>query len=1646
MSIKIIDTTFYSIGFPNENWSEMINRNNYISQIEDYFSAGVKILFLEGEEDSGKTTLCAQFAKKNVENTITIFFNPLNTLDFQIDYYCSNLVSQIKHILKEQPLSEENYIGTEQYQQCIFQLRKMLKSGTKKINIVIDGLENTIKEDSDFIKQLFSIVPFGEDIFRIIISGNKTDFLALYPKIKREEIKSINLAGFSEPEIVKYLELKDHSANDIRELFNITKGYPGRLKTLKRLIQSESYSLENISSATTYKNWVELDCESIDYNKPINNGILSLFSLSDKTFPPEEILKIFSLSQENFDITLLELNVLEVSGRNVNFISNAHKKYFANILRGNKKKVDELLINFYSNYDSISSLIELPRLLATSNQWPKVINILDDKYLPKIIENTGSLKIVNETLELGVKASQELKQYSDLWRFSIQGGIVNELDNYLFWESEIEARTSIHDFAGSISLAESAVLKVDRLKLLSLVARRQKELNKKVDEDLSKLIVELYETTDLSSVGDKIYDIVTNLIYAIPNLAIEMIEKTSGEVSEKNINDWIVAKLSIAAIDSNIRENENLEGSKKLQAIEGLNSQLAKKINKAISFLVGNYSSNKVLEEVEKLTDSREKLRLLRLWLNNNRRNIKDVDKVIDKALDALVSSSAEAPTTLDILKDLSNQLPYVKDPDSKDRLYKKFRTIEKGLSDSGLAKNKYIYELNMFHTEFILQKDGALRTLNGIINEIDKIEDVLMKLESFSEVYSKLCIVKGPELKTKINFIYSRVLTLSKELYSSTASHFKISQYLLKTVGKRNPKLGLKISEEINTEYRRESARLLILDSYLENSLKNLDFSAFNEIEAKLQYLYSKQRFHFSILERYAETKGVLHFEVVKSLVPYIDKIEDITDISKKHEAYVLAYKIVSKNVVWKKKLANRLESQIFNSWLKIEADWERIDTGFNTCFDLSKINQTLSKRLFEESEKIKKDSWLDSKPVAFTYMYSIKLVIRAYLGLVTSKNETSSDYKILEDLIGRVPSEIEKINLWTELGLHLYAINNPIVKKVLDDHVLPLIQGIVNKKLSLQPVFDSLTLIHLFNPDLTLEYLKNVSEEDKENVFANICHYYITKHSPFETYDGSIFKFNNSYSDLTKALSILNYIRIDGNIYYHLSNICEAIAETKSTLSEPQILSLLEGLSEIVSKRFPDPKNIKHDGYKLLSEMKIAKLKKGVNHKVFWQDIINQVEQIPNMSDKIFIKAFLLDEVPFDKMTNGSEVKTKLYEEVLNSLNSLNVHFEFIQRVTDISDMMFKINKTKWKVVVSRAFTISNDLEKGSDIYSSQRKIIDSMYRLDPDYAKELIKLNEKGNEENKLNNMIKEHLEVLEISKKIKDNKSLELKEKENSRKIVAAISATLASLNSYKTTSKKIPEASRYFPLGNTLPLHEVFPIYFFYLANCLRTYGTMKLDGVLSNLHKNNFKEAVKATNLIQLLSHRRKFSEKTARKFFIDEDFSSNQPIRPSSREDAFSIIKSWVQDEADTFIIIADPYFQKEDIEILKIIKEVNSTIEIDILGSKSGLNSNAEIEFKQQWKKISDETAPFTNFTFCWVPEDNNDTPFHDRWIITKNGGLRLGCSLNSLGIDKESEISIMKPSEALKIKENSLLEYIGRRKKERNSQRISYNGFSL
>jgi len=1645
---KIINNTTYSYGFPlGEDQSEtIILRENYISQIEAALKKNIHVLFIEGEEDSGKTILSALYAKLYSETCISIFFNPHNDLDYEMGYYCTNFVHQAQQILGEEMDNSSEVVTLEDYRHYKFPLLKYSKGKKEPIVILVDGLENKLGDPDNFYNKLLNAIPFGEKTFKIILTGNREKHLKDHPRLRKLNSESVSLTGFSNPEIKEYLGELYKSDFDI---YGITKGLPGRLKTLKRLLIEGSMSIEEIIDSTDYSHWLELDCSVINLNDPKENSIVSLLTLSENAYTSNEVLNICEISESKLQNFLGRQTILFINSDHIKFVSNAHKKYLEGQLRNNKKNVTEMLIRYYSTLENKNSLIELPKLYAMSRKWEKVIQILDEKYLPQIIERTGSLKLVNESLDLGIKAAQKMDEYSQLWRYSIQGSIVNELDNFQFWESEIKARISVNNFAGAITLAESAVLNVDRLRLLALIAKQQKELHKRVDEELIKLIKDLYEITDLFDVGEKIYDIVADLLYSIPNLAIEIIEKSSGNTSDEGINDWIITKLSVAAIDSDLKEKgqNNIKDSKKLEALQSLNNPMVKKINKAIAFLVGNYSSIKVIEEVNKLSDPEEKLRLLRLWLNNNRRNIENIDKVIGLSLDQLVAASSDEIVNYDILKELSFQLPYIKDKEVQHKLYQRFIALEENVSSMGLTKNKYIYQLNKLHCEIRLEKSNTKRFLDQIVNEINGIKDTLIRLDSFSEVHSKLTTLRKKEFRSTYNFVYGKILELSKELYKETAHQFKVSSYLLSTVGSVNPELSIKICSLINTQDRREKSRLLTLDAYLDNNLKHVKFNLLKDIEDSFEYELSKESSCLSILERYSDAKS-LHYKVIQDLFYYINKLDSFKNPNKKLYGLILSYKIISKNDKWKERLGKEKEKKIINAWNQIEAEWEKVDSGFFICTQLSGINEGFSKYIFEKSEAIKNESWIDSELVAHTYTLSLKVIIEAYGALLKAAHNVRKDYTILEDLISRIPSEIRKVELWSEIGFQAYILSNKIGVDIKNDHILPLISSLKDRGYNLDDLNESLMILYLYEPQIAIEFILQNSEFSQNKIYSSLCDFYLSGRNPFEIYENKVHKYKCNFSDLKNATKVAEKINDDSELHHNIDQICNAILDSKRSISETQQSQLVQELENLIDNKLPDLNNIKHDGYKILSKLKVGLVKKQINPKEYWPQLILDAQNIPNISDSLFIESVMLDEIPFSKMNNGKDERIKLFNSIIHKLESLSVNYEFIQRVIDLTDRMHSYNPTKWKEVVNRAFSLSGELNGGREVYNSQRNIIDSMYRLDPDFAKGLVRTLDKNTKSNNIDKLLNDHYKSLEIADRIKNSKEVQDREIENSKILVKSVVSALRSLNSDMSSPKKIKEISNFLIHGIKLSLHEVFPIYIYYIANCSKMYNEAKSDGKLDDIHINNFREAVNATNLIQILSHRRKESELSTRKFFIDKEFTTQKLLRAGTREEAFNFIRDWMINHVEDFIIIADPYFEKEDLEILKLLMVAlnGSDINIDILGSRDGNNLEIEENFKSYWKKSSDQLPPFTNITFCWVPENHNDSPFHDRWIITKNSGIKIGTSINSLGHNKDSEISVLKPTEALNIQENTLSEYILRRKREHNNQRIQYKSFNL
>jgi hypothetical protein len=102
-------------------------------------------------------------------------------------------------------------------------------------------------------------------------------------------------------------------------------------------------------------------------------------------------------------------------------------------------------------------------------------------------------------------------------------------------------------------------------------------------------------------------------------------------------------------------------------------------------------------------------------------------------------------------------------------------------------------------------------------------------------------------------------------------------------------------------------------------------------------------------------------------------------------------------------------------------------------------------------------------------------------------------------------------------------------------------------------------------------------------------------------------------------------------------------------------------------------------------------------------------------------------------------------------------------------------------------------------------------------------------------------------------------------------------------------------------------------------------------------------------------------------------------------------------------------------------------------------------ETTFRDYWNiNISAQDPPDTEFIIVGT-ESSGHLPIHDRWWLTKDAGLRMGTSLNSLGEAKSSDIIVLSSEQTDKYY-REIEQYINGIKQMHNKEKLLYTSFNL
>ena len=177
-----------------------VKRDNILDTIEKALN-DTQLVFIEGEEGIGKTSIIIQYANRHKES-ICLFVRSTSRWGFDPEILRYDLCNQINYILYGKELSidqvDETYFNTN-----VINLSRHAKRTKKVYYFLIDGLEDLDESNIIIRDSLIQMLPLGVANFRFLITGSPE--LIAHSSLNRLIMKSIVLSGFTFDEAKTFL-------------------------------------------------------------------------------------------------------------------------------------------------------------------------------------------------------------------------------------------------------------------------------------------------------------------------------------------------------------------------------------------------------------------------------------------------------------------------------------------------------------------------------------------------------------------------------------------------------------------------------------------------------------------------------------------------------------------------------------------------------------------------------------------------------------------------------------------------------------------------------------------------------------------------------------------------------------------------------------------------------------------------------------------------------------------------------------------------------------------------------------------------------------------------------------------------------------------------------------------------------------------------------------------------------------------------------------------------------------------------------------------------------------------------------------------------------------------------------------------------
>ena len=732
-----------------------------------------------------------------------------------------------------------------------------------------------------------------------------------------------------------------------------------------------------------------------------------------------------------------------------------------------------------------------------------------------------------------------------------------------------------------------------------------------------------------------------------------------------------------------------------------------------------------------------------------------------------------------------------------------------------------------------------------------------------------------------------------------------------------------------------------------------------------------------------------------------------------------------------------------MFAAFESIGSPRERYTTGCKLIVLLHPSCPQLAKRLFAAFAEKNEVSRVGENVEQGSF-YILDLLIKATCALARSDLLRDDDLSRIRNMVSEVRDPYLRIRLLSRLAFFFWIEKQQThFASIVTDEIWPALDSVApnDRDLEYRAWANAYGVVWLENRDRARLGVETFPSVIRDTCVSNLCFSLLRKQPPGEPFDGRGKKSAAvlDYSDIRNLLNLCEETGQDNVIFVVFEGIADQITQANAApkITKEQKAEIGRLMTEISNKRLPLAAGIQHLGFQIVCKAQALRVSGATTEQ--WKELIVAGERLANSADRVYVLALLASHLP-NRLRKEQGRLFEVSEKATEGLQSIEDRYQRYSVIAQVGMETDRILAARVTEKALRTITVSDDNRNAN----REQQLIDLAYRVDPELPMKMALVYDDDPAKEQYRERAKRQLVRQELKKELGGHKQdILLRDRQNEPNLAAAAWLALGTLNAGRMIAVDMARVRDMLACASNYPLETSYPMYSWVLSNVMNKYaGTDHAVQYIRDI----FEGLVRGAGFFFLMtgsSSKFNFNPKWRQP---DED-EIHTIVQVGERERAIKFLRKWFEDNIDSFVTIVDPYFGPNDLWVVRLVMELNPHVTIQIVTGKSahqGTETGRMSDiYRAAWRNLCDQDPPYTEVLTVGLV-DSGMAPFHDRWILSKSTGLRMGSSLNSIG-NKVSEISLMGNRE-LESVQATVDRYLNRNSREQGGQRITYELFEL